>query len=294
MTGMVGTMTVVLDGMTSHRAGIIRTNRQRSLGPKKTGPTMLTPDATVRFSKRVDTYVRYRPGYPPEVVACLREFGLRPEHTVADVGSGTGVFSELLLKNGNTVYAVEPNAEMRAAADRLFTGNPLFHSVAAPAEATTLPSASVNWVTAAQAFHWFDVGRCRIEFARILRPGGRIALLWNNRREDTPFLADYEQFLRRHAIDYAAVKHQNVECDGRLERFFGPGGYARRSFANEQVFDFDGLRGRTLSSSYMPGDDHPGCAAILADLERIFRRHAVEGRVLFAYQTRMYVGRITG
>jgi SAM-dependent methyltransferase len=275
----------------------------------------MSADPLKRFSGRVDDYVRCRPSYPPQLLDCLaREFGLRPEHVVADIGSGTGLFTETLLQHGNQVFAVEPNGDMRRAAEQRFrvarsrVGGAVdpgrFHSIAGRAEATTLPDASVDWVAAAQAFHWFDVDAARREFARILRPAGRVALIWNDRREDTPFLCAYEQFVREHAIDYAAVKHRNAETDGRIERFFAPGGtvcqqaghappYVRRGFANHQDFDFDGLRGRVESSSYMPARDHPRHEAMLAALRRLFDRHAAGGTVPFEYDTKLFVGTLS-
>jgi SAM-dependent methyltransferase len=248
--------------------------------------------ATMRFADRVGDYVRCRPGYPPEVIACLVErHGLRPEHAVADVGSGTGIWTECLLRHGHRVYAVEPNGPMRAAAERRLGSDARFISIAGTAEATTLPDASVDWVTAAQAFHWFDPPRCRAEFRRILSsPAGLVVLIWNNRREDTPFLAAYEQLLQAHGTDYAAVKHERVEKDGSLERLFGGLDYARYVFANTQEFDYAGLEGRTLSASYTPREGDPRRSALLAELRRVFDEHAQAGRVQVLYETRLYVG----
>lgn len=235
--------------------------------------------------------MRFRPGYPDALLRCLSdEFGLAPRHVVADVGAGTGIFSALLLRHGCRVFAVEPNVSMRRAAEDALGGRPGFVGVDGTAEATTLRDASVDWIVAAQAFHWFDVDRARTECRRILRPGGRIAVIFNVRREDTPFLRDYERFVHAHAVDYADVKEQRVEADGRLERFFGPGGFATRTFDNAQRFDFDGLAGRTRSASYMPGPEHPRHAAMIEALRRLFDAHAVDGAVEFLYHTRLFVG----
>ena len=248
--------------------------------------------ATMRFADRVGDYVRCRPGYPPEVIAGLVErHGLRPEHAVADVGSGTGIWTECLLRHGHRAHAEEPTEPMRAAAERRLGSDPRFISIAGTAEATTLPDAGVDWVTAAQAFHWFDPPRCRAEFRRILSsPAGLVVLIWNNRREDTPFLAAYEQLLQAHGTDYAAVKHERVEKDGSLERLFGGSHYARHVFANTQEFDYAGLEGRTLSASYTPREGDPRRSALLAELRRVFDEHGQAGRVQVLYETRVYVG----
>ncbi len=254
---------------------------------------MTTANASNRFSNRVANYVRYRPGYPPDVLRCLAdEFGLRAEHVAADVGSGTGIFTELLLQAGHVVFAVEPNREMRGAAEQQLAGHSGFHSVDGTAEATTLPDESVDWIVAAQAFHWFDVPRARAEAKRILRPPGFAAVLWNNRREDTPFLAAYEAVLHAFSVDYAKIKHQNAEEDGRIPLYFGGSNFARRAFVNRQPCDFDGLRGRTLSASYMPAEDHPRYPAMVDALRKVFDAHAVGGTVVIEYETCVYAGKM--
>ena len=158
-----------------------------------------------RFSDRVENYVRYRPSYPQEIIPLLqRETGLIPQHVIADVGSGTGISAELFLRAGSVVHAVEPNREMRAAAERLLAHFPNFHSVDGTAQATTLPDHGVDFIVAAQAFHWFNTPETRAEFSRILKPGGHIVLIWNERRLDsTPFLQAFEQLLLRHLADGA-------------------------------------------------------------------------------------------
>ncbi len=212
-------------------------------------PTPL--DSTKRFSDRVENYVRYRPTYPEGVLAILREeTGVSAASVVADVGSGTGFSSDLFLRNGNVVFGVEPNAAMRRAAEERFVGNANFHSVAATAEATTLKTSSVELVVAGQAFHWFDAERVRQEFARILQPGRWVVLVWNARRTDsTAFLRDYENMLQRFGTDYQAVRHENID-EEKLRKFFADEKFTFRTLANEQRFDFVGLQGRLLSSSY--------------------------------------------
>lgn len=249
-------------------------------------------DSLCRFSDRVANYIRYRPHYPPAMFDLLAgEFGLRPEHVVVDVGSGTGISCQPLLERGHTVVGVEPNADMRAAAEQLLARYPAFRSVAGRAEDTTLPEGGADWVLAAQAFHWFEVDACRAEFRRILRPQGRVALAWNDRRSDTPFLREYDALLKRHATDYEQVDHRHATSDGRIGRFFrGPPRAAMLD--NVQRFDFEGLRGRLLSSSYVPNLGQPGCDEMLADLRRLFDRFAEDGSVVLLYDLRLYVGQL--
>jgi SAM-dependent methyltransferase len=250
-------------------------------------------DPTRRFSSRVENYVKYRPSYPPAVIDLLRgECGLRAESIVADVGSGTGILSELFLKNGNRVFGVEPNREMRAAGERLLGEYAAFTSVDGTAEATTLPHHSCDFVTAGQAFHWFDRGRARAEFARILRPGGWVVLVWNDRRlGTTPFLEAYERLLQSYALDYAAVNHKQID-DAVIGAFFAPGSFKVATFENRQVFGFDGLKGRLLSSSYTPEPSHPNYTPMLDELRAIFAAHQAGGTVAFDYDTLVYYGRL--
>jgi SAM-dependent methyltransferase len=250
--------------------------------------------ATARFSDRVADYVRTRPGYPPGVLDILRwEAGLTPAMTIADVGSGTGLSAEMFLANGNRVIGVEPNPDMRSAAETLLAGNPNFTSMAGSAEDTTLPESSVDLVLAGQAFHWFDQPRARVEFQRILRPGGFVALVWNTRRIDsTPFLRAYEALLQRFGTDYREVVHTNIDR-AALSAFFGPDGFREFHLDNGQVFDRDGLHGRLKSSSYTPPVGHLNHEPMLKELDRIFDEYNIAGEVRFEYDTEVYVARLT-
>ena len=250
-------------------------------------------NSTERFSNRVENYVKHRPGYPREVLDLLQsDCGLSPASVVADIGAGTGIFSEMLLASGAAVYGVEPNTEMRVAAERLLAERPKFTSVAGTAEATTLADASVDLVTAAQAVHWFDLTRTRAEFARILRPGGWVALLWNDRQTDTtPFLRDYEDLLQHFATDYAEVRHKELD-PAKVRAFVGSGTVKHTVFKNRQVFDYDGLLGRLLSSSYAPNEGHPGHQPMRRRLEEIFRQHQIGGTVAFEYDTQVYCAQL--
>ena len=248
---------------------------------------------TQRFSSRVDNYIKYRPGYPSGVVEMLaKECELTARSVVADIGSGTGILSELFLKNGNPVFGVEPNREMREAGERLLKKYPGFTSVAGTAEATTLADRSVDFVAAGQAFHWFDRERARQEFFRILKPNGGVVLIWNERLVDTtPFLRAYEDLLQKYGTDYVAVDHRNVNPDA-IAAFFAPRPFSLKKFENRQIVDFDGARGRLLSSSYTPEPGHANYQPMLDELRRIFDEHHVDGQVSFDYVTLVYFGHL--
>ena len=249
--------------------------------------------STERFSSRVEDYIRYRPHYPLEVLKCLHsDCGLAEDSVIADIGSGTGILTEMFLRNGNAVYGVEPNQPMREAGERLLQGYPRFQSIAAPAEATTLPSASIDFVVAAQAFHWFDREKAKAEFKRILQPQGWVVLVWNERLETTtPFSEGYEQLLQTFATDYREVNHKRMDTE-ILRQFYG-GDFQSRTFPNYQHFDFQGLKGRLLSSSYAPEAGHPHFEPMLIELQRIFNAHHDDkGQVTVEYDTNLYYGHL--
>jgi SAM-dependent methyltransferase len=252
-------------------------------------PKELNP--TTRFSSRVDNYVRYRPGYPAEMIDLLRsECGLTKDSIIADIGSGTGKLSELFLKAGCEVFGVEPNKEMREAGERMDFLN--FTSVNGTAEATTLPNHGVDFITAGQAFHWFDHNACRAEFLRILKPGGWLVIVWNDRRGDaTPFLEDYENLMLEFGTDYKEANHRRTDKPEVIENFFGNPPHFK-SFYNVQYFDFEGLKGRVLSSSYAPEAGQPKHEEMLAALRRVFDARQKNGLVAFEYDTHVYFGRL--
>lgn len=246
---------------------------------------------TERFSSRVGDYVRHRPGYPAGLVAWLHEAqGIGADLVVADVGAGTGISTHMWRDAGHDVVAVEPNAAMREAGAAAFAGDPRVRWVAGSAEATTLADASVDVVSAAQAFHWFDPAPTRAEWMRVLRPGGLAVLLWNLRAVDrSPLMAEYEALQHAHGIDYAQVADRHPD-DETIARWYGGGLRATASFPHAQRLDFDGLLGRLLSSSWAPQAGHPKHAPMVAALRALFDRHAVDGRVDFDYDARAFVG----
>jgi SAM-dependent methyltransferase len=245
-------------------------------------------NSTTRFSDRVEDYVKYRPHYPEAVIDHLRKkYSLTPEWDIADIGSGTGISAELFLRNGNRVYGVEPNRGMREKAEELLgDAGGKFVSIDATAESTGLPECSIDLIVAGQAFHWFDPIKSRAEFTRILRSGGIVVLLWNERLIASPFEKEYEDLILRHASDYNAINHKNIS-DEQFKGFFHPAAFALGLFPNEQLFDFEGLKGRLLSSSYIPKEG-PRHMELMHALRDLFDRHAAGGRVRVGYDTKVY------
>lgn len=247
---------------------------------------------TERFSNRVENYVRYRPHYPLEIVSFLKnEVGLSRQSIIADVGSGTGISSEIFLQNGNRVYAIEPNEEMWKAAEKTFHSNKSFISVNATAEATSLSDNSINLVIAGQAFHWFDKIQSKREFQRIAAPGAYLLLMWNDRKLETNFQQAYEKMLREYALDYEKVNHRNVE-EETISDFFSPFSYSKQSFHNSQLLDFESLKGRLLSSSYAPLEYDLNYELMMTRLRQIFDDFSNGYQIEFEYSCKIYYGKI--
>jgi len=249
-------------------------------------------DPTKRFSKRVENYIRYRPGYPAEIIDLLESAcGLTPESVVADLGSGPGFLTQLFLKNGNKVFGVEPNAEMRAAGEKLLVQYSNFISIDASGEETRLPGHSVDLIAAGQAFHWFDREKVKPEFKRILKPEGWVALIWNGFRVETsPLNKGYQEIVLKYGTDYKEVAREITGVD--VESFFAPKQCRFASFKFKQVFDFEGLKGRLLSSSYAPEPTDPSFARMIEELRALFDATQHDGKVDFNYETEVYYGQL--
>lgn len=252
---------------------------------------------TNRFSDRVDNYVKYRPHYPTEVIDFLRaENILSGDSVIADIGSGTGISADLFLKNNCKVFGVEPNEPMRLAAETIlknYSDKKLFVSVDGKAETTTLESSSVDVIVCAQAFHWFNNNAFKTECKRILKPNGNVVLMWNDRRTDTTdFLKVYEDFLQMFGTDYKEINHKNTQEKSQFDNFFGKGNYKEQSFYNYQDVNFEGLKGRVLSSSYMPNEGHADFDHMIYCLKKIFIRYQENGVVRLDYDTKIYYGHL--
>ena len=251
----------------------------------------MSQDSKERFTKHVDNYVKYRPGYPAEAMDCLlRECGLSQGSVVADIGAGTGKFTRGLLERGLTVYAVEPNDAMRGAMEEALSGFDGFKAIKAAAEETGLPDASVEAITAAQAFHWFDQARFRQECGRILKPSAKVCLIWNRRTTAPGFMQDYSGIIKRLYDDYAAGSAQEHITAAVFDDFFAE--YKIHNFFWGDPHDFEGLWGRSLSNSHAPGPGRPNYEPLRAALRELFDKYQAGGQVTFAYRTEVAIGRV--
>ena len=249
--------------------------------------------STERFSSRVGAYLKYRPHYPDTIIPALREHtGIVPSNIIADIGSGTGFSTELFLANGNLVFGVEPNKEMREAGEKYLSTYKNFRSLNGTAEATTLAPNSIDYILAGQAFHWFKFDSAYKEFKRILRPNGWLVILWNDREIDTtPFLIDYEKLLQDFGTDYNEINHRNFDS-ARVRDFYRGKNVIELQFENVQVVDYDGAEGRLLSSSYIPNAGDESFQPMIDRLHSIFDAHAVNGKVDMRYRTLLYAGQL--
>jgi SAM-dependent methyltransferase len=252
-------------------------------------------DNITRFTSRSPYYHVYRPHYPRALADLLAaELGMTPQAVVVDVGAGTGISSELFLSYGCTVYAVEPNAELRAIADTHYGDQPNFQSVVGTAEETGLPNTCADFVVAGQAFHWFSPAQAKLEFRRILKPSGWVVLFWNNRAAGvSPFIDAFNAVMTRFDIHKTSQRTQEMLTVGDdMSNFFGAGGMRERSFDNPVSYGWEALLGRALSASYAPLHDHPTHPAFVEALRAVFDQYQQDGLVWMPYTTQVYYGKI--
>ncbi|MDE3170148.1 MAG: class I SAM-dependent methyltransferase [Acidobacteriota bacterium] len=248
---------------------------------------------TGRFSGRAEVYRRYRSRYPREIIPLLREkCGLTPESIVADIGAGTGMLAELFLENGNVVYAIEPNADMRAACEDLTGQFSSLTCIDGTAEDTHLPNHSIDLIAVGRAFHWFDHEKCRPEFKRILRPDGWIVLAGlGPRRGKEPVQDEYQQILREHGIDYSRLRDRyNVK--EAVRPFFKGGTLYQAEFPGFEELTYEGLEGHTISLSVTPQPNHPGFPAMQDALKKYFEKFERNGKLRLPTNCHVYMGQL--
>jgi len=246
---------------------------------------------TKKFSKKAEVYSRYRPSYPKQVIEILgTEIGFNKNKIVADIGSGTGLLSQIFLDNGNFVYGIEPNDEMRSYAEKNLSNYRNFVSLNRLAENTGLPDNSIDLVTAGQALHWFDPDHARSEFSRILKkkPKGYVMIIYNERKKKDVIMDDYDTLVERNAS-----KSETPDIDSNyLTKFFATKDYKEFTIPNEQVLDYDGLVGRATSASYLPSKGEQGFESLEKDLKELFDKYSQNGKIAMRYETILFLGQI--
>lgn len=245
---------------------------------------------TERFSNKVQDYIQYRPSYPKELLKAIEQHThLDRDDVVVDIGSGTGLLTELFLKNGNFVYSLEPNDSMREAAEEILKNYEDLVSLNRTAEDTKLPKQWADLIVAAQAFHWFDSKACQKEWKRILKPEGFIALIWNERAvTQSEFMQAYEELIKKFGTDYDQVKGHQVD-EAHIQAFFQSDEFICIELPNKQFFDLESLKGRLSSASYIPDAKDPRYTPMMQQLEKIFNQFAISGQVEFLYQCKTYI-----
>lgn len=249
-------------------------------------------DNTQKFSGKSDIYELSRPSYAPELIEWLvTTLKINPQSVIADVGAGTGKLTRQLLSTGATVYAVEPNADMRAKANALLSGQSNFHPIAAPAENTGLPAQSIHLITAASAFHWFDAQAFRLECKRLLLPEGQVCLMWNHRKLDNEINVAFREIFAKYCPNFSGFSFERQQGHRQFETFF-EGKVIEKRFDNPVRYDLDGFVGRTRSASYaiIPGDD--GYEDFIEALEALFSQHETNGFIDVPHQSVAFLGRV--
>lgn len=252
---------------------------------------MLEP--TARFTNKVDDYTKARPSYPEEIVPLLTcKYGLTSQSVIADMGSGTGLFTEVFLKHGNPVYGVEPNDAMRQAGEHYLKKYTNFISVNASAEHTSLASACCDFVVAGQAFHWFNPVLAKVEFQRVLKPNGWVILAWNVfSSSDAPLAVAYEKLFYDFGIQYQGAGYKNANKENLLG-FLGPDTFCMESIPNPKSLDFSAFQSRVFSSSFSPSPGQPQYPLMQQAIGQVFEQFENNGVIILPYQTNLYLGQL--
>lgn len=259
---------------------------------------------TEKFTRKADLYAKYRPGYPQEFINYLcNNVGLGSNSNVADIGSGTGILSKQLLDAGCRVFCVEPNDNMRQIAENNLKGYSKFLSVNGKDENSTLEKGSIDFITVAQAFHWFDLEKFRLECQRILKPAGKVVLVWNSKVEDDPATCEREKICRRYCPDFKGFaggqgtaglgySEKSPEKPENCISFFKDGDFEFREFKNNLYSDLENFIGGVLSSSYAPNKEDKDYMPFVGELTELFRKFSIDGVLVTPNVTRSYVGEV--
>lgn len=246
-----------------------------------------------KFTGKSKIYDLYRPNYPNELVDNLiKRTSLLSTSRVADIGSGTGILTKQLLDQGLTVFAIEPNVEMREVAEEKLKAYETFFSINASAEATTVDSNSIDLITVAQAFHWFDAEQFKLECCRILKDSGEVALVWNSRDFSHPLIQENEKLCSNYCLNFKGFSGGIEETPEVYAQFFKDGIYEVISFRNDVGCTLEGYIGRNLSSSFAPKKGEATYEPFIEALAQQFYQYEEDGKLRFPLLTKCYIGKV--
>jgi ubiquinone/menaquinone biosynthesis C-methylase UbiE len=248
---------------------------------------------TGNFTDKAEIYAKYRPAYPDALIDYLCSANhLKTDHLVADIGSGTGIFSRQLLEKWLAVAGVEPNDDMRKLAEQSLKPYARFTSVKATAEQTTLTANSVDLVTVAQAFHWFDHEAFKAECQRILKPDAQVALVWNSRDLTDPIIQENAAICQKTCPNFKGFSGGIEQSPEIFARFFNKGKYEFTTHENDMQFDREEFLGRNLSASYAPKQHDKEYEPFVRLLSELFEKHSKNGKIVLRNITRSYLGKV--
>lgn len=249
-------------------------------------------DSKKIFSGKESDYDQYRPRYPAQFISFLYEtVGFRTDSVIADIGSGTGIFSKQIADRGSMVFCVEPNRDMRTVAQKKLSSYRNVYFTDGDCENTKLLGHSIDFITAAQSFHWFHVEKFRWESLRILKPKGKAVLVWNRRDDACAVNQKTAEVFRKYCPDFHGFGGGLKKDETGIEQYFG-GKFHSREFRNDLFYDRDAFIGRNLSGSYAIGQNDGAYKYFLAELNAIFEKFSSEGRLSVPHTTAVYWGYI--
>ena len=255
---------------------------------------MIQVNNTKKFDNMGKLYACHRPAYPQDFIDYLcSEIGLCASSIVADIGSGTGILTKQLLESGAKVYAVEPNDDMRLISEQGLKDYGNFYPVKGTAENTSIYDKSVDFITAAQAFHWFDAQKFKTECNRILKPSGKVILVWNSRDEESPAVQKSDMINKKYCPNFKGFSGgmRGTEDDTNFSGFFTEG-YEKKVFSNNIIYDKNGFVGRNLSGSYALKEDDENYLHYVSELDAVFDKYSINGQFVMSNYTQSYVGSV--
>lgn len=243
------------------------------------------------FTGKADLYSMFRPSYPNEYINYLHSENYLSEGSViADIGSGTGILTKLLLEKKLNVLAIEPNNDMRGIAEKNLWVYDQYKSINATAENTSLKNNSVDLITVAQAFHWFDKEKFRLECKRILKENSKVSLVWNSKDVLSPLMIELQEICKETCPKFKGFSGGIEDTPDVYNQFLKNGIYEMMVYRNDLEMDLEGFLGRNLSSSFSPLREEKEFEPYRTALTNLFYKNGLNGKIIYPYITKSYLG----